>query len=164
MKLSLKPYKTASSAEKNMKKEYEELASNFAKAIIAQDFDSAHRHFASWLQKEVSPEDLQNIFEKWLWEMNEVWEIEELIYPADFSVDGNSSSLESLKAESDWREPRKFSDELTDENFRQWMVIEFLPDETDERVELDAWVDLWMTVAEENGEPKIGYFELEDVD
>lgn len=147
-----------------MNKEFEELASNFAKAVIAQDFDSAHSYFASWLQKEFSPEELQSVIEKWLWEINEIWEIEELIYPADFSIGGNSSSLESLKAESDWREPRRFSPELTDENFRQWMFIGFLPDENDERVELDGWFDFWMAVAEENGELKIGYFELEDVD
>lgn len=147
-----------------MKEEFEKLASNFAKAIIAEDFDSAHAHFASWLKEEVSPEDLQSAIEAWLLEINKVWGIEELIYPADFSIGGNSSLLKSLKENYDWREPRKFSPELTDENFRQWMFIQFLPDENDERVDLDAWLDFWMAVAEENSELKIGYFELEDVD
>lgn len=143
---------------------YESFAADFAKKVVAQDFTAAHQFLAPWLQKEMSPDDLRTKFEAELWEMNGYWEIEELIYPADFSVSWNSSTLESLKEPMSWRETRKFSDELTDKNFRQWMVIEFLPDEDDARIEFDGWFDFWLVVAEINGELKIGYFEFEDVD
>lgn len=96
--------------------------------------------------------------------MNEVWEIEELIYPADFTISRNSSTLKSLKEPMSWCEPRNFSDELTDEDFRQWMVIQFLPDEDDARTEMDAWFDFWLAVAEVKGELEIGFFEFEDPD
>jgi hypothetical protein len=147
-----------------MKKEYEEFAARFARAIVAEDFDAAHGFFAPWLQTEMRAADFRALVEKWLWEMNEIWAIEELIFPAEFSVSYNSSSLESLKEKESWREPRKIPDEITHENFRQWMVIQFMPDERDERVELDGWFDFWFILVETGGELRIGFFELADVD
>src|SRR5215213_7904231 len=141
-----------------MKKEYEEFAARFAGAIVAEDFEAAHNFFASWLQTEVSAADFRALVEKWLREMNETWEIEELIFPAEFTVSHNGSALEDLKQESDWREPRKISDKVTDENFRQWMVIQFMPGERDKRVELDGWFDFWFILVETGGALRIGYF------
>lgn len=148
----------------NQEKTYENFAVCFAQTIVAQDFTAAQQFLAPWLQNDISSTDLQTGFEKELWEMNLYWELEELIYPAQFSVSWNSSNLESLKEFRDWREPRPFSDELTVENFRKWMVIQFRPDKTDERTEMDAWFDFWFVVAEINDELKIGYFEFEDAD
>jgi len=147
-----------------MKEAYREFAARFAQTIVDEDFDAAHELFAPWLQKELSAADFRGVLEKWLREINEVWGIEELIFPAAFDIDGNSSDLSSLRQEADWREPRKISDEITDENFRKWMIIQFLPAEDDPRVELDAWVDFWFTLVETAGELRVGYFELADVD
>lgn len=147
-----------------MKEEYEKFAGKFARAIVDEDFAEAHSFFAPWLQREVSPNDFRAQIEKWLWEMNEIWEIEELIYPDEFSISHNSSTLESLKEDMGWREPRKISPEVTNENFRQWMVIHFMPDEADERVELDGWFDFWFILIETDGEFSIGFYELADVD
>ena len=147
-----------------MREEYKEFAIKFAKTICEKDFAAAHNFLAPWIQNEMSPEDLRGAIEKWLLEMNEVWGIEELIFPAEFEIDGNSSDLSGLKEERDWREPRKISAEITDRNFRQWMMIEFLPDENDSRVELDGWFDFWFILVETNGELRIGFFELADVD
>jgi len=149
---------------KNLRELYHAFASDFARTILTLDFISAHQYLAPWLQKEISADDLQAKFEARLWEMNEIWGIEQLIYPADFSVDFNPCNLMDLKKIYDWRESRNFSDELTDENFRQWMVIQFMPDENDERIELDAWFDFWFVVAEVTNELKIGFFEFEDPD
>lgn len=147
-----------------MKEEYENFAARFARAVIAEDFAAAHACLAPWLQKDLSPAGLRAVFEKELWSMNEVWEIAELIFPADFQVDGNQSTLADLKEDQDWREPRKISPETTDENFRQWLSIEFLPDEQDERIEFDGWFDFWCVLVESNGELRIGFFEFADVD
>ena len=147
-----------------MKEEYTDFAARFAQAIVDEDFQMAHACFAPWLQKEISPDDFRAAVEKWLWEINEVWEIEELIFPDEFSVSYNSSTLESLKQPMSWREPRRISEEVTDENFRKWMVIHFMPDELDERVELDGWFDFWFILVEIGGELRIGFFELADVD
>jgi len=147
-----------------MKEEYKEFAAKFAQTVTREDFAAAHKFFAPWLQNELSPKDFRGAVEKWLLEMNEVWEIKELIFPAEFEIDGNSSGLSDLKEDLSWRERRKISDEITDENFRQWMVIQFLPDENDSRVGLDGWFDFWFILVELNGEFRIGFFELEDVD
>lgn len=147
-----------------MKEEYREFAEQFAQAIVDEDFRMAHACFAPWLQKEFPPDRFRAHLEKWLWEINEVWEIDELIFPDEFSVSYNGSTLESLKQDSDWREPRKISEEVTEENFRKWMVIHFMPDELDERVELDGWFDFWFILVETGGELRVGYFELADVD
>jgi hypothetical protein len=148
----------------NQQKNYENFASRFAKTIVAGDFTTAHQYLAPWLQAEMSSAELKAAIEERLLDMNGYWELEELIYPAEFSVDGNGSTIESLKETMSWREPRRFSDELTRENFRQWMVIQFMPDENDERIEFDAWFDLWFVVAEVDEELKIGFFEFEDPD
>ena len=147
-----------------MKEEYREFAAQFAQTIVDEDFQRAHAYFAPWLQKEISPDGFRASVEKWLWEINEVWEIEELIFPDEFSVSHNSSTLESLKQSMSWREPRRISRQITDENFRQWMVIHFMPDEADERVELDGWFDFWFILVEAGGELCVGFFELADVD
>lgn len=143
---------------------YRKFAQDFAKTIVSQDIGKVHQYFAPWLQKVLSPDDFKTSLESELWATNEVWELKELIYPADFSVSNNSCSLDDLKKPESWRQPRKFPDELTDENFRQWMVIQFLPDEDDERIEFDAWFDFWFALAEINDELKIGYFEFAEPD
>jgi hypothetical protein len=141
-----------------------EFAAEFARQIIAEDFVSAHRFLTPWLQAEISPARLREAFENELREMNGYWDLDELIFPANYSVSWNSSTLDSLKEPMSWREPRSLSDMITRENFRRWMVIEFLPDENDERVEFDGWFDFWCVIVEADGELKIGFFEFEDVD
>ena len=147
-----------------MKEEYKEFAEKFAQTIVDEDFEAAHKLFAPWLQKEMSAVDFRGVIEKWLWEMNEVWNIEELIFPDKFEISHNSSSLEGLKQDPGWREPPQISDEVTNENFRKWMVIHFMPDEEDDRVELDGWFDFWFILVETEGEFRMGFFELADVD
>jgi len=147
-----------------MKEEYKEFAERFARAVVDEDFGAAHKFFAPWLQTGISAADFRARVENWLGEMNEIWEIDELIFPDEFEIDGNSSVLSDLKEERDWHAPRQISGEVTDENFRQWMVIKFMPDEQDERVELDGWFDFWFILVETGGGLRIGYFELADVD
>jgi hypothetical protein len=147
-----------------MKEEYKVFAATFAQTIVREDFAAAHKFLAPWLQNEISPDDFRGVIERWLVEINEIWGIEELIFPADFEISHNSSTLESLKEKESWREPRNVSDEVTTENFRQWVVIKFLPAEDDSRVELDGWFDFWFILVETGGEFRIGFFELADAD
>lgn len=151
-------------SKEKMKEEYKEFADKFARTITREDFDAAHKAFAPWLQTEIPAAEFRAAVEKWLWEINEIWEIEELIFPDEFTVSHNSCSLEDLKEDPGWRAPRKIPGEVTAENFRQWMVIQFMPDEADERVELDGWFDFWFILVETGGELRIGFFEIQDVD
>ena len=54
-------------------------------------------------------------------------------------------------------------EEITQENYRKRLVVEFTPSE-EEEIDVDAWLDFWMIVVEEDGKMRIGYFEIEDPD
>lgn len=149
---------------RHQKSDYEEFAKEFAVSLTTQNFSKTNQLFAPWLQNQFPPEVFKEIFESKLQEVNEIWEIDEIIYPSDFSISSNSCSLPDFKKPQSWRTPRNFSEELTEHNFRKWMVIQFLPNEDDERIEFDAWFDFWFVVAEVNNDFKIGYFEFEDPD
>lgn len=137
---------------------YRKFAGNFAKMIISQEFNQAFEYFAPWLQTKISAKEFRKKIEKELQEMNEVWEIEQIIYPEAFEISFNPCSFSELKKIAN------FPKEITDENFRQWMIIQFLPDEEDERIEFDAWFDFWFAIVELKGELKIGHFEFADPD
>ncbi len=143
-----------------MKKEYKTFARQFAASIIARDYLSAHSMFAPWLQREVSPSKLQEMIEAYLRELAEVWERDEMVYPADCRIDSNPCSLQYLRSDftaGDMSVP----DEVTDENFRQWLCIEFLPDADEE---FDACFDFWMGLVEIDGQHRVGFFDIADAD
>jgi hypothetical protein len=144
-----------------MKQEHREFATRFADAIVAKDFDSAHGLLAPWLQREMSPADLQAVVEARLREMMEYAGTDELTYPVGYDVDGNSCTIADLREPRSWAPPRPIPPEVTPENFRQWACLQFL---ADEGLDIDAWFDLWMIVVETDEGYGVGYFELEDPD
>ena len=64
--------------------------------------------------------------------MNEHWEIEELIYPADFMIDFNSCSLADLKIEYDW---------TFEESVQEGLIL--IGDEKDSDLIKAFWIDSW---------------------
>jgi hypothetical protein len=168
-----------------MEVDYKQFADKFAQAVIARDYNQAHTMLADWLQPTVSATTLQEMIEKEICEVCEANEIEESVYPDDWRVDGNSSTLESLKDErsyisarnSGWLGEQKINfsthgdivkpiaEEFTCEQFRKWLCIQFMPNpDAQGELGIDAFLDFWMAVAEVNGEYRIGYFEIEDPD
>jgi hypothetical protein len=165
-----------------MKAEYKQFADTFAQAVTTRDYDKAHTMLADWLQPTVSAAKLQQMIEKEIREVCEANEIEEDVYPDDWQVDGNSTTLESLREEHSYISVRNsawlgeqrgnfstdgdiakpIAEEFTSEQFRKWMCIEFMPNsEAQDELGIDAYLDFWMALAEVNGEYRIGYFELE---
>lgn len=150
---------------------YRKFAEEFAAKINSQDFEAAHRCFAPWLRGEITPEVLRQEVERELRETADAAGLEELIYPKSFEIDSNTCTIDDLR-EIKTREyaygrrvRRAIPDEITSENFRQWMVIQFTPAEgEDAELDLDAWFDFWMAIVDVGGEYKIGYFEFEDPD
>lgn len=125
-----------------------ELGGAFARAVIDEDFDRAHGLLARWLQPEYPPERLR----AWVDESRE-----ELPYPGAFEVDGNSSTLADLRKPHEVDLPTQpIPEEVTEENFRKWMCIQFQPEDDDE---FDACFDMWLVAVEHEGELRIGYFE-----
>lgn len=148
-----------------MENRYLEFAADFARKIIIGEYFAAQKAFASWVQ--ISPEQLKEFIENELCEMVEVWEFDEIIRPAKFRIGGGVSSIEDLRQPHTYspeaRSSENFPSEITEEHFRAWMVITFLPAEEQE-LDLDAWFDFWLALVEENDELKIGYFEITDAD
>ena len=136
-----------------MEKAFEDLGSRFARSVIAKDMQSANQCLAPWLRADFFPAKL-NAFVEPRYEGPE---------PAQFSLDGNSCSLEDLEPERGGVPSQPLPPEITKENYRKWMVIEFKPD-PNKNTGYDACVDLWMAVVEVEGTMKIGYLEAADPD
>jgi hypothetical protein len=166
-----------------MKPVYKKFADTFAEAVIAKDYNKAHAMLADWLQPRVSAATLQAMIEKEIREVCEANEIDEEVYPTEWRVDGNESTLESISQpqiytsvrNSGWLGKQQkdsagqlvtpVAQEFTEGQFRKWLSIQFMPDDdTQERLGFDAYLDFWMALAEVNGEYRIGYFEIEDPD
>ena len=142
-----------------------EFAEAFATRIIESDFDGAHRLLAPWLRQTVTPEHLRELIQKEVLEVAEANELDGDFHPSHFELDSNHCTLDNLKEDMSWREARPIPDEVTAENFRQWMVIEFMPTRQDQdELGIDAWLDWWMLVVAAEGEYRIGFFEIEDPD
>jgi hypothetical protein len=146
-----------------LKQEYREFAERFASAIVVRDFTSAHAMLAPWLQRSMTADGLARMIQNEVQETAEINEIEGELHPGTYEIDSNSCSLQDLQEPRSYAKDRDIAPEVTAENFRQWMVIQFQPAE-DEDLEIDAYVDFWMIVVEIGGEYKIGYFEMEDPD
>jgi hypothetical protein len=148
-----------------MEEPYKQFADRFAKAVVAKDYLTAHSLLADWLQPTVSAAKLQEMIEKEIQEVCEANEIEEMVYPDDWTVDGNSSTLESLRQErsfisarhSAWLgEPKAdfsgkddlvkpIAEAFTADLFRKWLCIQFMPNpDALEDLGIDAfWISGW---------------------
>jgi hypothetical protein len=150
-----------------MDKHFLDFADAFAAAVIDQNYESAHGFLAPWLRDKITPADLSKFVENELKEIAEVWEFEQIYYPRAYNIDGNSSDLETLKEKRSYITSRRSNDavpeEINNDNFRKWLVIQFMPEE-EEELDLDAYFDWWLLLADVNNELKIGYFEIEDPD
>lgn len=147
---------------------YQQFADAFAQSIIRLDYSAAHKMLAPWLQDEMTPERLRLFVETELKEVAAGFDLEEIVYPKAYRTDGNSCSLDDLLREqhshvTSRRSNESVPAEVTEENFRKWMAIQFTPAPEDE-MDVDAWFDFWMMIVEVDGEYRIGYFEFEDPD
>jgi hypothetical protein len=168
-----------------MEDAYKQFAAEFAAAVCAKDYQAAQGMLAPWLQQTIAPAKLQEMIEREIREVCEAAELEEPAYPEAWDIDGNSSTLESLRDPSSFISTRNsgwlhgegqgysgagdivkpIAADVTAENFRQWLCIQFMPNEDAQGdLDIDAFVDFWMALVEVNGQYKIGYFELEDPD
>jgi hypothetical protein len=149
----------------------EQAASAFAQAIIDDDYTAAHKLLAPWLRKQVTAKKLKAILGKaFLADVK----------PVDFVLSGNDSTLDELRRHyreyykddkartlastesfGDWGPPSIYlADAITQENFRQWMWVDFTPDLDDESG-LDYCLRVYLIVADLGGTMQIGHLEPE---
>src|SRR5262249_15907039 len=134
-------------ADKQACKEFSE---RFGAAVAAGDFVSAHGMLCATLRKKYTPKKLSALVAK---------ESKHSGPPEAFEYAANATTAPELR-KGEGGSPRLPSP-VSDENFRQWCCLQFLPAEDSES---DACFDWWMAVMEEDGELKVGFFHILDAD
>jgi hypothetical protein len=143
--------------------EYRAVAERFAEAIVEKDYEAAHRCFAAWLRDAVTVDAFREIVEREVRETLEANDMPATLHPADYRVGWNASTLDELKDADSWAPGRDIPEEITPDNFRQWLHVLLQPD-ADEESEIDAYTDVWMIVVETARGHEIGYFEVAEPD
>jgi hypothetical protein len=146
-----------------MPERYRKLAAAFAEAIVSQDYEAAHGLFAPWLSAAVSADDLEDRVQTAIDEVSEIIGLTGSAHPGSFSVTPVDASLDELRAPRPFDPPRAIAPEVTPETYRAWMKVQFVPG-PDSSVEIDAWFDVWLALAETDDGLAIGYVEVVDAD
>lgn len=131
-----------------------------AKTILDQDWSGVHELLAPWLQSRYTIDDVQEFFESDYLSILAGSDIDELHHPETYYVGGNSSDLASLREPPSWKPVgRAIPDEVSDENFRQWMNVQLQCSEDQQaELDLDYLSDLWLVVVEHENELRVGYW------
>src|SRR5262249_20439388 len=136
---------------------------------IEGNYDAAHAQLAPWLQREISSATLKRVLER---------ELVEGLAAIDFTTGGNDTTLQDLREHyteyhkddrsrtfsslgsfGDWGQASVYiADEITRENYRQWMSIEFTPDPDNEEG-IDYCLRLWLVIVAVDGVMRIGHLE-----
>ena len=148
-----------------MDAEVHNLLTDFAETLVRQDWENAHSLLASWTQHRVTTDALARFIDEAIQEVNEEWMLPAEAWPGAVDLDGNPSyPLASLRAEPGPKAlPPHLPPELDEAHYRGWYCISLLARE-DQDLVIPGWWDLWMAVAEEDGELKIAYMELLELD
>jgi hypothetical protein len=119
----------------------EALCDALAKRVVEKNYAGAHALFAPWLQTAMSPSDLEAL----------VSEASEGAPTARaWTLDEGFLGVEDLGA----------SGQITDENYRGWLCIQFNPGEAAG----NGSFDLWLAVVEYEGDYRVGLLEAAEAD
>jgi hypothetical protein len=138
--------------------DWEAFLNGLGTAVVQRDFSGAHGMLTEWLQESVTADELRNQIGKKLGEISEAVGLEETGYPKRYEIGEGDITVEELREEFE-----EMPQEVTDENFRQWVVLNFLPGE-DEDAGVDAWLGWWLLLVDCDGELKVGFYQIEDPD
>lgn len=145
------------------------VAETFAQAVVDGNYAAACAQLAPWLQRDITPDTLERVLAR---------EMIDGVPAVDFSTSGNDTTLEDLREHyteyhhddrsrtfasvdsfGDYGQPSiHVADEITSENYRQWMAIEFTPD-PDGDSGLDYCLRLWLVIVAIDGAMRIGHVE-----
>lgn len=140
-----------------------DFVKNFAQQIIHRDFVPAHHFLAPWLKETISPDTLQTEIDLEIQATLEACGEREECQPQAFEIDWNSSLLASLRADRSFAPNRSIDEQITNDNFKHWICIQFQPTQ-DQPWELDAFFDLWLIIVALDTGLAIGYYEILEPD
>jgi hypothetical protein len=133
-----------------MDRNCESLCETLAKHIVARDFDKAHALLAPWLRAAIKPSDIRTMIQE---------AGEGLPAPAAWTLDEGLAEFEDLRKANEYGPPSEpVSNEITAQNYKGWLCIQFTPGEA-EGDEPNACFDLWLAVVEIGGVHCVGYLE-----
>lgn len=124
-----------------MERKAEALCDALAKRVVEKDFPGAYALFAPWLQNLMSPTDIEHL-------------VKEASAGAasarTWTLDEGGLAVEDLGA----------SKEITPDNYRGWLCIQFNPGEG----AADGAFDLWLAAVEHDGDYRVGLIEAAEAD
>jgi hypothetical protein len=137
-----------------MDKRCADFCDNLAGLIVKQDFAGAHALLSPWLRTSMTPADIQAMVEA----ANEGMEYP----PQGWSVDEGLAELADLQEPDPYGPPsKKISKQITTDNFRGWLSIQFAPDPS-VHDEQNVCFDLWLIAVEHDGSILAGYLEASE--
>jgi hypothetical protein len=122
------------------------FAERFGAAVVAKDFAAVHGMLCAVLQKKFTPKKLGLLVAK---------ESHHSGPPDAFEYGDNDTTAADLRGGESEFPP--LPAHVTDDGFRRWCCLQFLPAEESD---VDACFDWWMAVMEESGELKVGFFHI----
>ncbi|HEX6790615.1 MAG TPA: hypothetical protein VF247_04825 [Candidatus Krumholzibacteria bacterium] len=121
-----------------MEQKCEALCDALAKRVVERNFSGAHALFAPWLQQKMTPADIERMVDGAGGVSVQQW-----------TLDEGFLEVGDLVASAR---------EITDENYRGWLCIQFEPGAGD-RARQDASFDLWLAAVEVEGDYRVGLLE-----
>jgi hypothetical protein len=133
-----------------------DVLSEFAAAVMADDYAKAHEQLAPWLQANTPPDVLRETVLSRISTAAQALATVGPLIPVDYRLHVTEWTLDDVRGPN-----RPLPAEVTDENFHAWACIQFVADEATGR---DSWFDFWCVLCDTPQGVRIGYFELMDVD
>lgn len=134
-----------------MSKSAEELCNALGKFIVDRDFAGAYTLLAPWYRPALSAAEIERMVDA----QNEGLEHP----PHSWTVGEGMVGLEELRKPDPYGPPTKaLPKQITDDNFRAWMQVQFAPDPSVHEVQ-NINYDVWVIVIENGGDFQIGYLE-----
>jgi hypothetical protein len=130
------------------------LCDALAKHIVDRRFKDAHALLSSWVSEAMTPDDLQRMVDA---------ANEGLPAPRAWTVDEGFLGVDDLREADPYGPPSEpVSPNVTAENFRGWLCIQFKPEAAEDDA-ANVCFDLWLAAVEENGVCRAAYVEAAEV-
>jgi hypothetical protein len=128
-----------------------ELCDEIGRAVVEDEAEAIHRLLAPWVAASMTPQDLRTMIAA---------EMEWVEHPPhSWTVGEGYSELEDLRTPEPYGQPvGGVSAEVTPENFRGWISIQFAPDPSVHE-EQNVCFDLWLVPVEIDGVYRVGHLE-----
>jgi hypothetical protein len=141
-----------------------EFGTDLGHKALARDWAGVHGLLAPWLQRSTDVDGVRRFFEDQYRLTLQDSGIEAMHYPEnpDPEVDGNDfTNATSLREPMSFKPGyvRPIAPEVTDENFRYWMVMRLqCSDEQMRQLDFDQFAEVWMAVVETGEGLRVGYW------